>query len=265
MTTISTHTTADTTAQNTALNIRVLRVEVAEDVRAIVREPAALFFSVLMPVGFFALFASLFGHQTSTGTTNFVGTTMVATFGAFGVVSVMMLNPAVSVASDRDRGWLRAKQVSGVPTGITLVAKLLAALPYALAELVAMSIVAALTGTLDAPVGRLLAVAAVLLLGSLPFVLLGLAVGFWASPNATSAVLNAILLPLSVFAGLWMPLGILPPFVQHLALYLPTYHLGHLALAVLTGGPVLVHLLVLAGMTVITGFLAAMSYRHQRP
>jgi ABC-2 type transport system permease protein len=247
----------------TATTARVLRVEIADDVRAIVREPAALFFSVLMPVGFFALFVSLFGRQTA-GSGGSAGTLMVATFGTFGVLAVTLLNPAISVAGDKERGWLRAKQVSGVPTLITLAAKMLAALPYALAVLVAMAATAALNGSLDAPVGKLLAIAVVLLLGSLPFTLLGLAVGFVASPNATSAILNAFMFPAAVLSGLWMPLDIMPAFVQHLAPFLPTYHLAQLAVAQLNGGPVLVHILVLLGMTVVTAALASVAYRRGR-
>lgn len=44
----------------------VLRSETGEGLRAIVREPTALFFSVLMPVAFYALFTGVFGRGTST-------------------------------------------------------------------------------------------------------------------------------------------------------------------------------------------------------
>lgn len=47
--------------------LRVLGVEVLDELREIRREPAALFFSVLMPVGFFTLFASLFGGYQEPG------------------------------------------------------------------------------------------------------------------------------------------------------------------------------------------------------
>ena len=42
----------------------VLRSETGEGLRAIVREPTALFFSVLMPVAFYALFVGVFGRGT---------------------------------------------------------------------------------------------------------------------------------------------------------------------------------------------------------
>lgn len=252
------------TTSTPSLTARLFRVEFLDELRAIVREPTSLVFSIVMPIGMFVLFVSLFGK----GDSEFggpVGTQMVATFGTFGVLTVALLNPGTSVAADRNRGWLRAKQVSGVPVGVTLAAKVASALPYALGLLVAMAVASQLTGTLTAPPLRLLAVAGVLLLGALPFALLGLAIGFVASPNATAAVLNALLLPSAVFSGLWMPLDIMPEFVRDLAHFLPTYHLARLATTPLYGGEVLVHVLVLLGTTAVTATLAAVAYRRGKP
>ncbi|MFD5827853.1 ABC transporter permease [Lentzea sp. NPDC060358] len=242
--------------------MKVFGVELTDELRGIVREPAALFFSVIMPVAFFALFVSLFGKFGSGGVS--AGTTMLATFGAFGAISVVLMNPGIGVASDRERGWLRAKQVSAVPIGVTLAAKVVAALPYALGVLLAMTATAALTGALDAPLPTVLRVLAVLVLGALPFALLSLAIGFQVGTGAAAAVLNAILLPSAVLSGLWMPLEIMPAFFADVARFLPTYHLGRLALAQLTGGPVLTHVLVLLGTAIVASALAAVSYRHAR-
>ena len=63
------------------MNRRLFGVELLDEVRGIVREPTALFFSILMPVGFFALFVSMFGHHTSEGLSS--GTRMLGTFGTF--------------------------------------------------------------------------------------------------------------------------------------------------------------------------------------
>jgi ABC-2 type transport system permease protein len=242
---------------------RMLRAEVIDELRAIWREPTALFFSVLMPIGFFALFVNLAGDERAGGLP--AGTIMVATFGTFGVLSVATMNPGIGVAEDRERGWLRAKRVTAVPLGVTLAAKVAAALPYAVGLLAALAATAALTGNLEAPVVDLLRVAGVLLLGCLPFALFGLAVGFLAGANATTAILNAVLLPSAVASGLWMPLEILPEPVQAAAPLLPTYHLGEVAVAQLQGGAVAGHVLVLLGWTVVTAAAAALSYRRARP
>jgi ABC-2 type transport system permease protein len=244
------------------VNAKVFGVELTDELRGIVREPAALFFSIVMPVAFFALFVSLFGKFSSGGVS--AGTSMVATFGAFGVISVVLMNPGIGVAADRERGWLRAKQVSAVPIGVTLAAKVVAALPYAAGVLIAMTATAAITGSLDASVPVLLRILVVLVLGALPFALLSLAIGFQVGSGAAAAVLNAILIPSAVVSGMWMPLEIMPAFFGDIARFLPTYHLSELAKAQLTGAPVLTHVLVLLGTTIVTAALAAVSYRHAR-
>ncbi len=244
------------------MNAKVFGVELTDELRGIVREPAALFFSIVMPVAFFALFVSLFGKFSDGGMS--AGTSMVATFGAFGVISVVLMNPGIGVAADRERGWLRAKQVSAVPIGVTLAAKVVAALPYAAGVLLAMMTTAAITGSLNASVPALSRMLLVLVLGALPFALLSLAIGFQVGSGAAAAVLNAILIPTAVVSGMWMPLSIMPAFFADIARFLPTYHLSELAKAQLTGAPVLTHVLVLLGTTIVTAALAAVSYRHAR-
>ncbi|MET1074500.1 MAG: ABC transporter permease [Umezawaea sp.] len=235
---------------------RVFVVELVDDLRGVVREPTALFFSIVMPVGFFVLFVSMFGRQT---------TGMLATFGTFGVLAVTLMNPGMGVAKDRERGWLRAKQVSAVPIGVTLAAKVVASFPYAVGVLVAMAGAAAATGSLTVTPWQMARLVGVLLLGAFPFALLGLAVGFQASTNAAAAILNALLMPSAIFSGLWMPLGFLPSFFSHVAPFLPPYHLAQLALAQIQPGEVLGHVLVLLGMTAVSAGLAGLSYRFARP
>jgi ABC-2 type transport system permease protein len=252
--------------RRTGFDLRVLGVEVGEGLRAIVREPVALFFSVLMPVAFYALFAGIFGSfVTPEGIP--VAASMVATYGAFAVVSVMLMNPGISVADDRTRGWLRIKRVSAAPMATTIAAKVLAALPYALLSIGAITVASLVIAGPVLGLGALLRIVAVLLLGSLPFALLSLAVGFVASSNAAVAILNAILFPMTIASGLWVPLEMMPGFVQALAPFLPLWHLSQLAEAQLTGagGPdQLVHLLALLVSTVVAAALAGFAYRNLR-
>jgi ABC-2 type transport system permease protein len=244
-------------------DLRVLGVEVGEGLRAFVREPVALFFSVLMPVLFYVLFAGLYGSYTSPEGIP-VAATMVATYGTFAVVSVMLMNPGITVADDRTRGWLRVKKVSAAPIGTTIAAKVLAALPYALISVIAISAASLLIAGPVLGFGTWLRIVAVLLVGSLPFALLSLAVGFLASSSAAVAILNAILFPMSIASGLWIPLDTLPGWVQTIATFLPTYHLSQLALAQLTGTGGLGHLLALLVSTVVAAGLAALAYRNLR-
>jgi ABC-2 type transport system permease protein len=251
------------TGRRPAPGLRVLGVEVAEGLRAILREPTALFFAVLFPVGFFALFASLFGTQPSPSGLP-VAATMLATYGTYGVVSVMLMNPGVRTAEDRTTGWLRVKKVSAAPIGTTVAAKVIATLPYAVIVMVAITAVSMAVAGPVLGIGTLLRLVGVLLLGGVPFALISLAVGFIASPNAAVAILNALLFPMVIASGLWIPLDFLPAFIQNIAPFLPTYHLAQLALAQLTGANATGNVLALLLTTVIGGLLAGWAYRNLR-
>ena len=244
------------------MNAQILSVEIRDELYAIIREPAAVFFSILMPVGFFALFASLYGNLPSEGIST--GTTMLALFGTFGVVGVTLLSPGIGVAEDRERGWLRVKRVSPVPVGTTLLAKVAATVPVAFAVFAAMSLTAMALGSFDTALGTWLRLAAVLLVGSLPFALLGLAAGFVTSGRVAPALLNAVFIPMVVASGLWMPLETLPAFVQRIAPLLPTYHLAQWGMGVLLGEAVLDHVGALLATTAVAAVLAAVAYRSSR-
>jgi ABC-2 type transport system permease protein len=226
------------------MNTRIFRTEVRDELLGLVREPTALFFSVLMPVAFFALFASMFGGDGGFGVES------LATYGALGV----------GLADARERGWLRVKRADGTPLGVTLSAKVTAALPYAIVTLAGITLVARLTtGPLD--VIQVLRVIGVLVLGALPFSLFSLAVGARLGLNAAVSVLNAVLIPSVILSGLWFPLEMLPTWLGEIAVYLPPYHLAQLALAQVEGGAVWGHVAYLVGTTIVGAIAAALAYR----
>jgi ABC-2 type transport system permease protein len=243
---------------------RVYGVELRDELRAIVREPTSLFFGIIMPVGLFIMFNLLYGHQVATQGGLSAGTAMVATFGAYSVITVASLQPGVGVAQDRDIGWLRMKRVFAVPIGISLLAKATSALIYGVGVLAVMGIAAAAFGTLHASVFALVRVVIVLLLGSIPFTFFSVAVGMRFRPNSAVAILNALLFPLSIASGLWIPIQFLPKVIGTIAKFLPTYHLSQLGLAQLGDGTAMIHVLALVITLVLAGGLAAMSYRHAR-
>ncbi len=241
------------------MTARMLRFEVRDELLAIGREPTALFFSVLMPVLFYTMFVGLFGGEGPTDSG------MIAPFGTFAVLSVVMMSPGIGLADARERGWLRVKRASGTPLWITLLAKVVAAVPYALGVLLAMTAAAIVVGSMTVDVGVLLRVFGVLVLGALPFAMFSLAIGARAGANASSAILNAILMPMVIASGLWFPSEIMPEWVATIGAAMPTYHLAELAMVQVEGGAWLGHLSVVGLTAVVGAALAALSYRTARP
>ena len=241
------------------MTAQMMRLEVRDELLAIRREPATLFFSVLMPVIFYTMFLGIFGGEGATDAR------IIAPYGTFAVLAVVMLSPGIGLADARERGWLRVKRVSGTPLWMTLLAKVVAAIPYALAVLLAMTVAAVVVGSMTIDVGVLLRVFAVLILGAIPFALFSLAVGARAGTTASSAILNALLMPMVVASGLWFPHEIMPDWVERIGVVLPTYHLAELAVAQVEGGAWLGHLGVIGVTAVIGAVVAGAAYRSARP
>jgi len=99
----------------------------------------------------------------------------------------------------------------------------------------------------------------------IPFVALGLLIGYVAGPNSAAAIANLIFLPLSFASGLFVPLAFMPTFIQQIAPYLPAYRTAQLAWTTIgagDGSPLGVHLLWLGGYTVLFLALALAAYRR---
>jgi len=107
--------------------------------------------------------------------------------------------------------------------------------------------------------------AAVVVAGAIPFASLGLLLSLLVPPNAAPGVINLIYLPLSFCSGLWMPIEILPHWLQKLAPALPTYHYAQLALNVFgyaRSGATLIHWEALAGFTCLMLGTAWLIFTH---
>jgi ABC-2 type transport system permease protein len=241
------------------MTARMMRLEIRDELLAILREPTAWFFSIVMPVLFFTLFVAMFGGD---GTAD---AGIIAPFGTFAALAVVMMSPGIGLADARERGWLRVKRVSGTPLWVTLVAKVVASIPYTVGVLTAMTVAAILVGSMTVDLVVLTRVVTVLVLGVLPFSLFSLAVGSRAGTNASAAILNGILMPAAIVSGLWFPHEIMPDWLVRIGEFLPTYHLAQLALAQVENGPWLGHLAVLSLTAIVGAAVAAIAYRSARP
>ncbi|MGF1665292.1 MAG: ABC transporter permease, partial [Acidimicrobiia bacterium] len=93
------------------------------------------------------------------------------------------------------------------------------------------------------------------------FSLFSLAIGARAGANATTAILNAILLPSVIISGMWFPFEIMPDVVQRIAGFVPTYHLAQLAAAQVDGSGWMDHVVFLLGTTAVGAVAAGLAYR----
>ena len=109
------------------------------------------------------------------------------------------------------------------------------------------------------------ALAGIVLSSVIPFCALGLAIGAWVKAQSAVAIVNLVYLPMAFLSGLWIPISLLPSFVQDVAVVFPAYHQSQLALKVVAldeGGSTGVHVLMIGIFTVVFLVVAAAGFRR---
>jgi ABC-2 type transport system permease protein len=228
------------------------------------RIPAFSITSLVLPILFFTFFGLPFARQTYPNGVS-VGAYLLASFAAYAVGNVMVYGFGIGVAVERGQKVDVLLRAMPIPPLVVITAKVINALIFSFLSIVALIAYGVIVGGVHQSLGVWVDVIARLLVGSLPFVGLGFAIGYGASPNAAPAVANLIYLPLSFASGLFMPVNQLPGFVQWLAPYLPSYHYGQLAWSAVGAPtePLLVSLAWLAGYTVLFMVIALRAYRRE--
>ena len=243
---------------------RIYLLEYRSELLRVWRTPGFAIPTLVFPAMFYLFFGVLLARGEHRAEQSLF---VLAGLGSFGVMTPGLFGFGVGFAMDRGLGWLQVKRASPMPPLAYLSAKVGMAMLFAgVVSMVLCGMAASLAHVRLEP-GQWLTLMATLVLGSIPFCALGLAVGAWAKPQSAPAVVNLIYLPMSFLSGLWMPLQFLPVFMQKLATVFPAYHLGRLAYAVVGAQPaaVLPHMLALAGFTAGFLALAARGYRRNPP
>lgn len=177
---------------------------------------------------------------------------LVAGYSCFGMIAAALFNLGAGIAVERAQGWIELKQASPMPRIAYLAAKVATSMAFGALIVTALVTLGMTFGGVVATPLEILHLAAVVIAGAIPFASLGLALSLVVPPNAAPGVINLIYLPMSFCSGMWMPVDVLPHWLQTLAPALPTYHYAQLALNVFgyaRSGATLNHWEALAGFT----------------
>jgi ABC-2 type transport system permease protein len=232
------------------------------EVMKLLRIPAFTIPTLLFPIMFFSFFGLPNLGNTLGGIE--AGSYMLASYGAYAVMSVALFSFGVSVAAERGLGWNKLLRTTPLNPLAYFTAKIVMAIIIGLITVVLLFGFGALVG-ISMPTLTWVKLIGLLMVGMVPFVALGLGLGYIAGPNSAAAIANMIFLPLSFASGLFMPLPFLPQIVQDIAPYLPAYHVGQLgwtALGAQNEHSLGYHLLWVAGYTAIFLALAVVAYRR---
>lgn len=215
----------------------------------------------LPTVAFPAILLLLLGRQFERGEPD----RLFAGFAATALLTVAFFQFGVGIATSRTTPWEAYLRTLPASPTTRLAGRILSALAFAAATVSAVALVAFTVYRVEMAPWRLGALGLALLVGSVPFALLGIAFGYWLPPRAALPVANILYLPLAVGGFLWMrPTEDVPHDVDVASQLLPTRSWMELLDPIATGDHAipLHHVAVLTAWGLVFFALAWWGYRR---
>lgn len=224
-----------------------------------VRIPIAVLGNVLFPS--LSMFFFVVPQQAVAGNPEFA-TVAVAGLGLFAVCSASLFTYGLGVAEDRQLPFYPFLRSLPSGPGPQMVARVLNGGIFSLFGLLPLILIGWLFTSATLTAGQLLAGVGTILAVSVPFVLLGMAIGYALSAKAALPVVQIILFPLAFAGGLFLPPQMFPGWLDAISQATPTRAGRDLLVQATTGAEAYsLALPVLAGWTLLFAVLAVLSYR----
>jgi ABC-2 type transport system permease protein len=190
------------------------------------RNPAAVFFTVMLPVMFLLIFATIFGNDRIDELGGVKTTTYyVPAIITLAVVSAAMQSLAISLTVDRENGILKRTRGTPLPNWVFVAGRVGNAIVVAILSLVLLTLLGRIVYGVEIPWEQTPAVLVALGVGAASFCCLGIALtAAIPSEDAAAPITNVSLLPLYFLSGVFIPESEIPDGVLHFADAFPIRH-----------------------------------------
>jgi ABC-2 type transport system permease protein len=215
---------------------------------------------VAFPVLIYLIYAKQ--HGTSQGLT--VATLLLVSMAVYSGMGSAMFASGPQLARERQNGWMRQLRISPISTRGWFAAKLVQAILMIIPGLAVLLVLALTYGHVHLAAARLGELAAVLVLGAIPFCALGLVIGLVFDSQTAQVAQMITLLVMAFLGGIFIQWNTLPHGMQLIGKVLPSYHLAQLGWNAAAGRPLgMADVAVLAAWTAVLGLIAARRWRNE--
>jgi ABC-2 type transport system permease protein len=195
------------------------------DQRQFWREPASVFFTVVLPLIFLVLFVAIFGNGTIglAGGNEIKGSTYyVPSILTLALLNATFVNLTIWLTIERERGHLKRVRATPAPAWAVIGGRALTAVAVAAVMVVIVCAAGALIYGVELPTTTLPALLLAVVVGTVSLAALGFAAaGLVPSENAGPPIANAIALPLEFISGVFVPSEQIPGWMDAIASVFP--------------------------------------------
>jgi ABC-2 type transport system permease protein len=200
------------------------------ELRALVRNRQAQFFTIALPVMFLVIFASIFGGSGHTvkvaGGRIDTSVSYVPGIMTLGIIAAAFINLVISVTAQRESGVLKRRRATPVPATALIAGRALAAVVTAVAIAVVLLVIGWAAFGAHVPARTAPALALAVVVGTVSFCCLGYALASVIhDQDAAQPVTQGVMLPLYFISGVFVAVSTLPAWLVDIADLFPVRHL----------------------------------------
>jgi ABC-2 type transport system permease protein len=189
------------------------------------RNPASVFFTVMLPLIFLFIFATIFGNDEIEERGVKTTTYYVPAIVSLAVISATMQSLAINLTEDRERGLLKRVRGTPLPTPVFVAGRVGNSLVISILMVVLVAVIGRLVYDVSLPGETIPAILVTLGVGAFAFCCLGFALtAAIPSEEAAPAITNATVLPLYFISGIFIPDSEIPDGVLKVADVFPIRH-----------------------------------------
>jgi ABC-2 type transport system permease protein len=219
---------------------------------------------LVMIVAFPVLLYLIYAKQTGISQGLTVATILMVSMAVWSGMGSAMFATGPQLARERQSGWMRQLRVSPISAPRWFVAKLIQGVLLIVPGFVLLMALGFGYGHVHLAAGRVGVLAAVVVLGIIPFCVLGLVIGLLFDGQTAQVAQMLTMLVLAFLGGIFIPWHNLPHVMQLIGKALPSYHLAQLGWNAAAGRSLgMAHMAALAAWTLGLGLIAIWRWRQE--
>jgi ABC-2 type transport system permease protein len=200
------------------------------------RNPQSRYFTVLLPVVFLVIFATMFkGTTIVDGQRINITTFYVPGIMTLGIISAAFVNLTQAIVTQRENGEFKRLRGTPLPAAFVIGSRAAVGVVIAVAMSALLLLIGKLAYNVRIPHSTMLGVLVAVIVGAGAFSCIAFAVSARiTSAEAAAPVTNLTVLPLYFISGVFVGESVVPRFLRNIATVFPIHHLDEALLKPIT-------------------------------
>ncbi|MBU9711696.1 ABC transporter permease [Evansella tamaricis] len=226
--------------------MRAIWTQCKAEILRIMRNPYYVFWSLMMPIFFYVLFTRIFNTGID-GAEEWQAHYLMS-MATFSVMGTAIMTLGIRLVEERSQGWSMFMKITPLSDGAYFFSKMIGQSVIHSFSILVIFMAGAIINGVSLSIQVWLMSFLWILVMSFPFLALGTLIGTMKKVDTAAGVSNVIYMVLAISGGMWMPMDTMPPFIQNIGVWLPSYNFGNGAWQIIRGAnPEWTNLLVLIG------------------